>query len=194
MDFDIIGLLFLLWAVFSGVTGSQKAKKAKEEKERRDKLKGIPSQQMNKPVIEKQQRQEKGFNPFEKLSETLGDVLKEIEKSVIEPGEPAPRTPVKTKYKPVNVEKELPSRQKAMQIEKQTKLEKKISQEQYTKEGIYQQKNTPIDAIQKGEQGWKNATPDFEIDSKKVLTGIIWSEILQPPRAKNKLRNNLMRR
>lgn len=201
LDFDIIGILFFLWVVFSGVIGSQKSKKAKEEKAKqtRNKKGDLPSepQQKQKPQMPKAQ------NPFERLMESL----KEMEENLNKPEPPPKARPVKKNVSPM--EEQFDAQMQDIgdmrtELEKKVALEKKQFEDEFTQgvdrgkdlinKSVNKQKDQIRDVIKEGEQEWKSQDTGLELSRQAVVNGIIWSEILQPPRAQNKFKNNLMRK
>lgn len=177
MDFDIIGVLLVFWIIFTGVQSSKKSKKAKEERAKRA---GSKTTKTVSTSSKKQKPQPtKTLNPFEKLMKTL----EEMEEAINKPEPPPKAKPIKKVVTPME-ERSL--------REKQVSLEKKAYEEKLSKEAD-SKKGKIGDVIEKGEQEWKRRSRGLEVNKENVINGIIWSEILQAPRAQNKFKNKLMK-
>ena len=79
------------------------------------------------------------------------------------------------------------------ELEKKVALEERQFEENHPTE-VAKQKDKIKDVIKLGEQEWKSQQKGLVVTKETIVNGIIWSEILQPPRAKNKFKNNLMRK
>lgn len=160
LDFDFIGILIFLWVIFSGISSS---KKAKEKRAKR--IDSQTTKRVEPDVYKKVMEETKKKNPLDVFIEKLD----EVEKSLKGENSQNDTTGERQKPKPVVAEKKKPQ----------------VKQEKERKPQHKSLKVSPkIDEIQKGEREWKDCEGSFAINHKAVVNGIIWSEILNPPKSR----------
>lgn len=162
LDFDIVGIIFFLWAIMSGILSSKEAKKKKAERERsrpKSKTKARPQ------VFEQPKTEKKWETKSEPPKETIPmpdwfpfpieipkEVVKEV-KQMVKPSKPALQE------------------ESRKQVPQPPEVKKKV---------------IPT-VIEAQEKQWKTSENyGLNLDTKSVVNGIVWSEVLGPPRAKKK--------
>ncbi|MFZ7103448.1 MAG: hypothetical protein ACOWWO_12445 [Peptococcaceae bacterium] len=158
LDFNWLGILIFLWFIFKGFKSSNDAKRKREE--RRRQAPGTKKEVKNRPSSQSRRQ----VSPQQKQ-------------------EPAPS------WFPFELPQQEPRNEAPVKTEKRAK--KKMAEKQYLSEKEQRPQearpsNTAASVIQRQEERWKQTKYPVDIDRKAVVNGIIWSEILGPPRAKNK--------
>lgn len=163
LDFDIIGVIFFLWAIISGITSSNAAKKKKAERERnKPKSRKTTRPQVFEQPRTERKREARPENPTETIPmpdwfpfpiEIPKEVVKEVKKKTTPKSQPT----IKIEEKP----REVPKRKVV-------------------------EKPVPT-VIEVQEQQWKSQGLEINLNTKSVVNGMVWSEILGPPRAKKRM-------
>lgn len=165
LDIDIIGILVFLWAIISGLKSSQDAKKKKAERERNrpKSAKKARPQVFEQPTMEKK----RGSRP-----ETPKETIPMPDWFPFPVEIPIPKEAVKeTKPKVTPVKPVFREEKASPPFPEQTEVRKKV---------------LPT-VIESQERQWKAREGyGLNLDAKAVVNGIIWSEVLGPPRAKKK--------
>jgi len=160
LDFDWLGSLIFLWFIFKGLKNSKDAKRKHEQRRG----------QVNAPKRE--------IKPKSSLPTKGKPIQEPVQEPVQEPQqEPAPA------WFPFELPK-LDNRQKESTRSLPKKDETIKPKELVKKAPQVHSPSKKVAIIKEQGQIWERDS--FDLDQKAVVNGIIWSEILGPPRAKNK--------
>lgn len=161
LDFDIIGTLIFLWFIFSGIRKSKDAQKKHAQRQRKDpRSKASP----RTPVLEERRTESRRA--------------------------PEPKTehiPMPSWF-PFPIE--IPKGEVIKEAKKASPKSKSLIPDEREKPFIeskpkVREKVIPT-VIEVQESQWLASEQGFNLDKKAVVNGVIWSEILGPPRAKKK--------
>jgi hypothetical protein len=156
LDFDLIGVLIFLWFIYKGFNSSREAKRKYQQRRREETI----SKKSTRPSTTHKKRRE--VRPESKY-------------------EPAPSWfpfPKNSRHREVARK----GTEKVEDIKPKATMKKSFSEEEKQKPSRKEIVTPSI--IQLQEKQWKSQGQSLAFDKKAVINGIIWSEILGPPKVK----------
>jgi len=165
LKFDALGIIIFLWFIFRGIQNSKVAKRKSEDR-RRNEPRSINTV---RPLVKEQESREVRQEPRP---------------------EPKAEPMSMPSWFPFPMEmqgREVPQKEKKEPSPKVKSInkDKKIELVEKTKPELKGKVASSVIEIQ--EEGWRSGGQGVTLDKKSVVNGMIWSEILGPPRAKKKI-------
>jgi len=158
LKFDALGIIIFLWFIFRGLQNSKEARRKSEDRRRNE-------PRTARPLVKEQERREMRPEPKE---------------------EPMPMPswfPFPLEIPGGDVVKEVKRQMtgKSKSLPKENKVEKTPVKQ---KPKVMEKAVPTVIEIQ--ENQWRTEGQGIALDKKSVVNGIIWSEVLGPPRSKKK--------